>query len=120
MTIDFLVKNFIEIRNQAHLWHWQTELYSEHKALNAFYDQWTDLMDTFVETFSGRYFRPSAGFTCSALPYQVGLSQPYLMRVSELLKSNEVRSVATDSDLQNILDEMTSLANQTAYMLSLK
>lgn len=120
MSIDELVKNFLEIRNQAHLWHWQTEGYAEHKALNEFYDGWLDLADDFVETYAGKYGRPKMGTSCATMPYSDGCALPYMNKVADFMLSEAVRSIAPDSDLQNILDEMTSLAKHTAYLLTLK
>lgn len=119
MTINEFVKNAFEIRNQAHLWHWMTRLDPEHRALGEFYDSWLELTDTFIETFAGKYQRPDLGFACQALPYTVGDSLNYMQKVAVFMQSTEVRSIAPDSDLQNILDEMTSLANHTAYRLTL-
>lgn len=119
MTINEFVKNAFEIRNQAHLWHLQTRLHPEHEALGEFYDSWLGLTDSFIETFAGKYERPSDGFSCQAIPYTVGTSYPYMLKVASYMQSSDLRSIAADSDLQNILDEMTSLANHTAYRLTL-
>lgn len=119
MTIDEFVKNAFEIRNQTHLWHLQTRLDPEHRALGEFYDSWLDLTDSFIETFAGKYERPNGGFSCQTLPYSVGASYPYMLKVASFMQSSDLRSIAQDSDLQNILDEMTALANHTAYRLTL-
>ena len=120
MNIDEFVKNALEIRNQTHLWHWQTQSYAEHKALGMFYDQWLDLTDTFLETYIGRYARPVGGFSDSVVPYSDGAPLVYLKKVSAFWASDTVRSIAPDTDLQNILDEMTALAQKTCYLLTLK
>lgn len=120
MTIDQFVNEALAIRNQVHLWHWQTKSDPEHRALGAFYDGWLDLVDTFVETYAGKYERPAGGLSCSAIPYREDLSLSYIRNVANFMQSSDLRSIATDSDLQNILDEMTSLANHTAYLLTLK
>jgi hypothetical protein len=120
MNIDELLKNFFEIRDQAHVWHLQTMSYAEHKALGKFYDEWLETADTFIETYSGKYARPVGGFTASVVPYSEGAPLPYIKRVSSFMTSENVRSIAPDTDLQNILDELTAIANRTAYLLTLK
>lgn len=120
MTIEQLTHHFFEVRNQVHLWHLQTTSYAEHKALNEFYDEWLSLADDFIETFSGRYRRVSGGMVCNALPYQEGMAYHFMVKEASYLLSSEVRNITPDSDLNNILDEMTSLANRTAYLLTLK
>ncbi len=120
MNIDEFVKTSLEIRNQTHLWHWQTSSYAEHKALGKFYDGWLDLTDTFLEAYIGRYARPVGGFTDSVVPYSEGAPLVYLKKVAAFWASDTVRSIAPDTDLQNILDEMTALAQTTCYLLTLK
>lgn len=120
MGIDQFLNEAFGIRNQVHLWHLQTKKYAEHKALGGFYSGWLDLVDSFVETFSGKYERPTGGLSCTAIGYRDGFSLSYIRNVATWLQSTEVRSIATDSDLQNILDELTSLANETAYLLTLE
>ena len=92
----------------------------QHKALGEFYDSWLDSVDSFIETYAGKYARPVGGFTGSVVPYQEGASLTYIKRVSSFMTSESVRSIAPDTDLQNILDELTAIANHTAYLLTLK
>lgn len=42
-------------RDLAHRAHWKTSSYSEHKALQEFYEKVVDVLDTFVEQYQGRY-----------------------------------------------------------------
>ena len=42
-------------RDLAHRAHWTTGSYSEHKALQKFYENVVDVLDTFVEQYQGRY-----------------------------------------------------------------
>ena len=120
MTINELIKTLLEVRNQTHLWHWQTQSFAEHSALGAFYDTWLDLTDKFVETYSGKYGRPSGGFNSMVMGYAEGAPLAYLTRIAALMESEAVRSIAPDTDLQNILDELTAEAQKTCYLLTLK
>ena len=45
-------------KQQAVFWHNQTEVYSEHKTLNGFYDEILDHLDGLVESVAGIYGRP--------------------------------------------------------------
>lgn len=42
-------------RDRAHLEHWKTKSYAEHKALAEFYDGVLELIDGFVEQYQGYY-----------------------------------------------------------------
>lgn len=119
MTLDEAVKAFAGTTEQIKLWHWQTRNAPEHEYLGEFYDRWTGLVDKFVETYAGRYDRPSYGFTVTTIPYQVGVSYTYMQNLSAFMRSEQMRSISTDSDLLNILDEITGLVNRTTYKLSL-
>lgn len=119
MTIEELVKTFLEVSNQAKLFHWQTESIAEHEALGEFYDKWNDLTDKFVETYAGLYGRPKGGAETRSVEY-AGSTNKYMLQVAALVTSQNVRSVAPEPALQNILDEIVGLTAQTAYLLTMR
>lgn len=51
--IDIASKLF-NARTQVHIYHLQTKSYSQHKALNEFYDEILDLTDAYIETIQGK------------------------------------------------------------------
>ncbi len=51
--IEELVARVFKTRNQAHLAHWKTKSYAEHKALGSFYDNVIDTLDKLVEACQG-------------------------------------------------------------------
>ena len=51
--IEELVSRVFAIRNAAHLAHWASQSYSEHKALGKFYDGVIDKVDAIIETYQG-------------------------------------------------------------------
>ena len=53
--IEELVSHVFAMRNAAHLAHWATKSYSEHKALGKFYDDLIDKIDNIVEAYQGYY-----------------------------------------------------------------
>jgi hypothetical protein len=53
--IEELVSHVFAMRNAAHLAHWATKSYSEHKALGKFYDDLIDKIDSIVEAYQGYY-----------------------------------------------------------------
>ena len=46
-----VLQKLFEVRDQIHFSHLNTQSFSEHKALNEFYETWLDLADSFIETF---------------------------------------------------------------------
>ena len=119
MKIEELVSFFLQVSNQVKLYHWQTESYAEHVALGDFYGAWNELTDSFVETYGGLYGRPKGGVKTSDNQYAGSINQ-YMLQVAVQLASQNVRSVAPETALQNILDEISALTMKTAYLLTMK
>ena len=96
----------------AHFLHLSTKSYAEHKALGAYYDGILDLTDSFTEKYFGRNGR-------------VELVIPEAKRLDASTHLKELRAVMEaerdnySSDLQNIMDEMIGLVNETLYLLTL-
>ena len=51
--IEDLVSRVFAMRNAAHLAHWSTKSYAEHKALGKFYDELIDKIDSIIEAYQG-------------------------------------------------------------------
>jgi hypothetical protein len=115
--------SLLETQIQLKLFHWQTKSFSKHKASDEFVSELTGLIDTFVETYQGRYSR-------------IMLDKPRHLTLNNITDAyiskyvNEFRKVLIqdipkicgkdDTDLLNIRDEMLSLVNKTIYLFSLE
>lgn len=90
--------------------------YAEHKAVGKFYDDLSDLLDSFVETYAGKYGRPLVGGLVNIVDRDaVSIADAvcqYACSAEELLPE--------DTDLLNILADIKGAANHTKYLLSLK
>lgn len=53
--IEALVARVFATRNVAHILHWRTQSYAEHKALGKFYSDLPDMIDAIVEAYQGRF-----------------------------------------------------------------
>jgi hypothetical protein len=108
--------NLIELRDKAHIFHWNTTSYSQHKAMGKFYEGLTDLIDSFVETYQGKYGR---------LQFQ-GLSELKITDANLIVSLTYAEILQIEkqidkecSDLLNILADMKALCNHTKYLLTL-
>jgi hypothetical protein len=117
-----IVTNLLTLQNQLKIHHWQTKSYAEHQALGGAYDEFSGLIDEFVEVFMGKYGRIESknGFEIELVNYKdisptdfVDKYVDYL--VNELPKSLE----KTDTDMLNIRDEMLGQLNKLKYLLTL-
>jgi len=117
-----IVTNLLTLHNQLKIHHWQTKSYAEHQALGGAYDEFSDLVDEFVEVFMGKYGRIESreGFKVELSNYKelppMDLCDKYVdYLVNELPKSLE----ESDTDLFNIRDEMLAQLNKLKYLLTL-
>ena len=56
--IGLLLGTLMQSRNQAHIYHLQVQgmgSYAAHKALNNYYEEIVDLVDSIAESYQGRY-----------------------------------------------------------------
>jgi hypothetical protein len=119
-SIVEIVSYFNNAKQQAIVWHQQTDSFSEHKALEEFYDEIVGLLDELSESYAGIYGRLS--------PYEVDDLMDWTS-TDDTIKyyrgcydwlQVERKSAPQDSFIQNQLDEITQLLGQTLYRLSLR
>jgi hypothetical protein len=119
-TMDAIVGTFISTllhsATLTHLMHFKTTSYSQHVALAAYYDAIPELVDGLVESIQGAYEQiiepyPSMfgnGNGDDPLAYMISLR-------------NYVRDyrgqMPQDSEIQNEIDTIATLLNQTVYKL---
>jgi hypothetical protein len=102
----------------AHLQHFQVTgpgSYSAHVALNTYYDEIVDLVDSLTESIQGAYdviIQPYPSM------FAVGDSDPltYLTDLRDYVRS-ERKGLPQDSEIQNEVDNIATLLNHTVYKL---
>ncbi len=112
----------LALRDQIHIWHWQTEIGDMHKALGEFYDSLLGQVDNIMEVIMGKYGRISVKAVGTPRPL-VDLSD---VNVEEFLNSyvtiyTEFRNgtFADSPEIQNLLDEVVEGINKLKYLLTL-
>jgi DNA-binding ferritin-like protein len=117
----FFVK-MLAVRDQAHVYHWQTESFAQHKAFGEFYDDYLELVDEIAENIMGVKERPKIGkATITLEDYSDSAIKAYLEDARKLF-TDELRYVVDEqySGIFNLADEITSLINKMQYLLTLK
>lgn len=108
---------FMQGRQSAtamHYFHLTTSSYAAHVASNEFYDSIVPLVDKFAETFTGRYGKFEAMPNVKVPMVNDGLT--IVVNLLQWIDAN--RSVITDdSEIQNIIDEISGLCSSTIYKL---
>ena len=111
-----MVCNILHSRNQAHVFHLQTQSFAEHKALNDYYDGVVALFDGIVESYQGKYGIIKNFKTFKIEQYRNGKKTiSYFERLFDIIEEN--RDSVDDSYLQNQIDTVQELINSTIYKL---
>ena len=114
---------------QAKLLHWQTNSYSEHKALDNFFEEFIEISDTLIESIMGKYGRPvfsDEERTLKLDNYDSPESPDGLPRfIAHLDVCYREECISAfdekkDPEIFNIIQEILGLIDQTKYLLSLK
>ena len=102
-------------RDLAHLAHWKTKSYAEHKALNEFYDEIVGLADGLAEMLQGEHLTL---LPLSAIGgYQTPATSLALVTgLSKWIGDNRDK-VCSSSECQNLIDGLLELCHSTAYKL---
>lgn len=119
MSIESIAGKLNYFSLQLHLLHWQTMSYSEHKSLDKLYDFVNSFTDDVVERLMGYMGRRPKAYKIE--PLKEGLSSVQLTK--------EISQFAYDlylwaeekhyCDVENKAQELSGVANQTLYLLTL-
>lgn len=97
----------------AHFQHLSTDSYSKHKALRHYYEDIIGLVDDLCELYMGRYEQ------IKIFPHEFSYVEEPLEYFEMLQASvDENREdLPQDTDIQNVVDEISQLINSTIYKL---
>ena len=103
-------------QTQVHTLHLQTDSYSEHKALQKYYESIDGLVDSLVESFQGKY-----GIVGGYKSYNIDGYKNTEATIKYLQglcgKVEDLRDCCEDSYIQNQIDTVCELINSTLYKL---
>lgn len=110
----------IQFQQQLRIFHWQTNSYAQHQAFGKAYEALDDLVDTFIETFMGKYGRskPTTIFQISLEPLSsIEVAFTAIDNFEEYLDSMDCADLPTE--LLNIRDSILGEVHHLKYLLSL-
>jgi hypothetical protein len=112
--IEDLVSRAFAIRNAAHLAHWATKSFSEHKALGNFYEDVIDKIDGIVEAYQGWFGLigpvPQTTISKDHIAKQIGDEAIWIADHRAKLSQGVTL-------LQNLIDDLLVLYSSTHYKL---
>lgn len=117
------VNFFFQMREQIKLYHWQTKMYSRHKATDSVIDSLDEHIDKYVEVYMGKYGRPKMTSRNNTTKVQ-NLTETsiikFIRQCIAVLNTSLVKGLKPfDTDLLSIRDDMLADLNQLLYLFTL-
>lgn len=116
-----LVQVLFQFQSELKLYHWQTFSYARHKASDKLVSTTIDFIDTFIESYMGKYQRVHSPNT---ITIRTGINdtnvvkkviEPFLTFLQEFDKVFK-----KDPELINLKDEFVATIQKTKYLFTLK
>jgi hypothetical protein len=114
------ISQLLDSKEQAIVWHNQTLSYAEHKALDKYQDEISELYDGLVESVSGIYGRPKNYSVATLQNYVSNEAVRAYFKDLYVLIEKERKTIYQDTWVQNQIDEIAQLIAKTLYLLTLK
>lgn len=115
VTIGQFFLRLLHAATNGHILHLQAKSYSEHKALQRYYEELPDLVDSIIEEWQGAYQTIVEYPNEYNPPIKDSLTEVYNIR--DFVAKN--RAVVGDySSIQNDVDNLMSLLDSTVYKLT--
>ena len=111
-----MIATLLHSQNQVHIFHLQTKTYSEHKALQNYYEGIDGLVDNIVESYQGKYEIITGYKTIKTVDYKSTEQViSYFKELDENIEKN--RTSVKESYIQNQIDTVQELIYSTLYKL---
>ena len=107
------VATLLHSATNTHFFHFTTDSYSRHKALQKYYNGIVDLVDAFTELYAGKYGK----FNAFPSVYHQPKDPVRYMESLQSFVADARQDIPQDSELQNVVDEIAALINTTTYKL---
>jgi hypothetical protein len=112
----------LQMQKQYQIFHWQTTSFSQHKSFGKIYESLDENIDTFIETYMGKYGRviSASKFNLEMSNYSdLNFSTATDSYIEFLIGLNNMLDETRDSDLLNTRDEILGSLNRLKYLLTL-
>jgi len=120
-----LFLKFLWVRDQAHVFHWQTKLNSHHVILGDFYEEYLEELDELAESIFGQ-----TGHICSVgegiiklTDYSEQSVQSYLKEVTNIFTTEFPKyfpNTTENTGLYHVLGDLIEVINKLKYLMAQK
>jgi len=109
------LQRFLSIQQNIRLYHWTTDIYTQHVVSGELYEKLDGLFDKFIETYQGTTKLKFEKITISSKQLTTKELINDIKKCIEYLLSLEL-----DDDLKNIRDEIVGEMHKYMFLLRLK
>jgi len=115
LSTGIFASSMLHSRTQAHVYHFRTNNYAIHKALQNYYESIVPLIDTYIEGYQGKY-----GIIGDYKTYKIleNANKKEILNYFNSLLVLIGNTVVPDSYLKNVLDSITELIQKTIYLIT--
>ncbi|QWE17306.1 DUF5856 family protein [Polynucleobacter sp. AP-Nino-20-G2] len=113
--MEELVIRVFAARDVAHREHLRTQSYSQHMALNAFYDEIIDQIDEIVESYQGQ-FGLLGDYQIETSP--VANITAWIQSEMDWIASNRDQLANGSASIGNLIDSLVAIYQRTIYKLT--
>ena len=116
-----LVMCLLTIRNQVKLYHWQTKSFARHTATDALTSKLDESIDSFVESYMGRYGRPKVSGSIKLHNFSESAARAFVATQTVYLTKVLPKKIGKDdTDLLNLRDEILAELTKVLYLFTLQ
>ena len=115
-----IVTHLLTIRNQVKLYHWQTKQFARHKATDDLTAALDTSIDAFVESYMGRYGRPSVSGSIKLHNFSENAAKAFVAKETKYLETELPKKIGkNDTDLLNMRDTILGDLTKVSYLFTL-
>lgn len=123
-SIAYFMLTLMQISAQAKILHWQTDFDREHRHFGTFFEEFTEQMDTLVESIAGKYGKENLKFgQAGIMVYDYDQAREKFFELVDDSLCGTFRELFDrdkDSELYNLADNLLDLRNKVQYLLQFK
>jgi hypothetical protein len=121
-NIALMAMHGLSLRDQIHVFHWQTEVGDMHSALGDFYGDFLDQLDGLMEVVMGKYGRFSIKGIGTPAPLvdlkDVNPSE-FVEKYVKIFEGYKTDTFKNDPEILNIIDEIVASIQKLKYLLTM-
>jgi hypothetical protein len=121
-NIALLAMQGLSLRDQIHVFHWQTEVGDMHTALGDFYDDFLGQLDGLMEVVMGKYGRFSVkgiGTPTPLLDLKDVNVEEFVNKFISIFEGYKKETFKNDPEIINIIDEVVASIHKLKYLLTM-